>query len=120
MLWDHWIFTAHIRRMREGNSFSLFRLVGGGGGSTPSQVWIGGIPSQVQTGGTPSQVQMGGGGYSIPGPDGRYPVLLMGGTPTKIRMGLTLGYPPHQQNGVPSHPDLGDGGGTLVNVTKKY
>ena len=37
----HFIFTARIRRMREGNIFSLSTLAGGG---TPSQVWVGGLP----------------------------------------------------------------------------
>ena len=92
------IITARIRRMREGNSFSLSTLAGG----TPSQVWMGG-------GGTPSQVQMGGypipgpdrRGYPIPGLDGRrypipgldggYPILLMGGTWDGVPL-------PHQQS----------------------
>ena len=106
--------------MREGNSFSLFTLVGvphlrSGWGGTPSQVQTGGTPSQVQTGGTPSQVWMG-----------RYTILLTGGTPSKIRTGRVphgtpsrMGYPlsrpdwmeyplsiPGGYPGVPHHPRL--------------
>ena len=74
------VIAARIRRMREGNIYSLFALAGGG---TLSQVWIGGgdTPSQVWTGGgTLSQVQMGG----VPHPRSRWggvPNLLMGGYP---------------------------------------
>ena len=101
--------------MREGNSFSLFTLVGRGG--TPSQVWgwgeypflglsggyrvegypipeVGGTPSQVSTGGTPSQVQTGR--YPIPGPDrgvphsadGRYPIPGLDGGYPILLMGV--------------------------------
>ena len=53
-------FTDHIRRMREGNVFSLSTLVGGpaGGGGYLSQVQLGGgYPSQVQPGGLPQPGQ---------------------------------------------------------------
>ena len=60
------VITARIRRMGEGNIFSLSTLAGMGG--TPSQVWVGGTPSQVWVGGYPSQVWTGG--YPIPGLDG--------------------------------------------------
>ena len=52
-----------IRRMGESNIFSLFTLAGGGGG-TPSQVWVGGggyPTSGLGRGGTQFQVQGGGG-----------------------------------------------------------
>ena len=50
--------TARIRRMGEGNIFSLFTLAGRGG--TLSEVcWWGGTPSKVW-GGTPTQVWMVG------------------------------------------------------------
>ena len=75
------IITARIRRMGEGNIFTLCvspHLDQGGGalrhprsgwvgypipglgGGTPSQVWMEGTPSQVWVGGTPSQVWVGG------------------------------------------------------------
>ena len=41
---SHSIFTARIRRMGEGNIFSLFTLAGGG---TPSQVG-GGYPARSE------------------------------------------------------------------------
>ena len=65
------ILPPAIRRMGEGNIFSLFTLVeGGGAGGTPSQVQVGGYPIPGPgRGGTPSQVQVGG-GYPIPGPGG--------------------------------------------------
>ena len=53
------VITTRIWRMREGNIFSLFTLVGGG--VTPSQVWKKGVPHpRSGQGGTPSQVQMWG------------------------------------------------------------
>ena len=87
------IFTARIRRMREGNSFSLsvsshlgggvptFRIVregyllsglDGGGGYLPSQVRGGGVPTlRSGWGGVPTFPGTGGGGtYS--GLDGGY------------------------------------------------
>ena len=81
------VFTACIRGMREGNSFSLSTLAWGLAeypipgpdrwgypilltwGGTPSQVWVGGpcrrsglggVPHPADQGGTPSQVWTGG------------------------------------------------------------
>ena len=83
--------------MREGNIFSLFTLVGGG------------LPHPA------------GGGYPIPGLNWGYPILLMGGTPSKISMGGEyprvpptqdwMGYPPLSRTGwaTSPHPDLGWG-----------
>ena len=64
------VITARIRRMREGNIFTLCvspHLDGGGGGGTPSlsipvwggggyliKPWMGGTPIQPWTGGTPT------------------------------------------------------------------
>ena len=67
------IFTARIRirRMREGNIFSLFTLAGGGEGYPISGLDGGGVPHySSRWGDTPSQVQTGG-----------YPILLTGGVP---------------------------------------
>ena len=61
------IVTARIRRMREGNIFSLFTLAGEGEA----------IPGPE--GCTPSQVQTGGVGYSL---------LLMGGPPSQVQTGV--------------------------------
>ena len=73
--------TARIRRMREGNIFSLFTLVGGGGVPHPRSGW--GLPHPAE-GGTPSKIMTGGYprvppvqdwmGYPNPGLDGVPPV----------------------------------------------
>ena len=60
------VFTTHIRRMREGNSFSLSTLAGGGGrkgGNPISNLGRGGVPHPRSRWGegTPSQVWTGGG-----------------------------------------------------------
>ena len=95
------LFTARIRRMGEGNIFSLFSLAGG----TPSQVWVGGYPiSGLGRGGTPSQVWVGG--YPVQG-------LGRGGTPSQVGGGIPHlrsegtpsqvgGVPPSQVGGTPS------------------
>ena len=73
-----------IRRMGEGNSFSLFTS---GGGGTPSQVQVGGAGYSISgpgRGGTPSQV----GGYPS---RGGYP--SQGGVP-QLGGGVTPGTPP--------------------------
>ena len=86
------IFTDRIRRMREGNVFSL---------STPG----GGVPGQVQTGGggTPARSRWRGvpypaldGGVPQPGPDGGVP---LDGVPPPARS--RRGGNPHQGWGCP-------------------
>ena len=57
------------------------------------------------------------GGYAIPGQDGGYPILLTGGSPSKIRMGGTLscwwgGGVPHPRSGWGGTRKPADGGGT--------
>ena len=112
------IITTRIRRMREGNIFSLCTLAGGGGGTPilpmggrgypiPSSWWgrrshprsgQGDTPSQVWTGDTPSQVLMGEGG-PIPRSGWGYPIPgLDGGTPFQVWTG---GTPFWGQEGVP-------------------
>ena len=100
--WNCAIITARIQRMREGNIFSLYfqsvHTCGGGGGRTPSQVWVRvphlrsgwgiGYPGYppTRTGwwrGTPSQVWMVGGTRGTP-----WPGLDGGGVP---------GVPPSHQ-----------------------
>ena len=72
------------------------------GGGTPSQVWMErGYPSQVQRG-TPSQVWMVG--YPIPGPDGRYPILL--GVPIQDQDRRVPQSTPHQDLGWGSYPGV--------------
>ena len=100
------IITARIRRMREGNIFSLFTLVGRGV-PCPRSGWGGGNP-RSEWGGTQSQVWMGWGQYPIPGPDGGYPILLTGEYPHP-RSGQVyciqdwMGYPlPHPHPPPPS------------------
>ena len=68
--------TARIRRMREGNIFSLFSSVGGGGGT-----------------------HLADGGYPFPGPGGEIPL-------SQVQLGVPLcqegwGYPPSGSMGVP-------------------
>ena len=82
------IFTARIRRMREGSVLTLSTISGGG---TPSQVCGWGVPHPRSVGGYPVPGLDGGGGYPSQ-------VWMVGGTPA--RSGWW---------GVPQ-PDL-DGGG---------
>ena len=80
-----------IRRMGEGNSFSLFTSRGG----TPPQVQVGGTPSQVQVGGYPIPGP-GRWGYPIPGPGpgrGGTPSQVWGDTLSQVWGGYS-GYPP--------------------------
>ena len=59
-VWSVVVFTA--RHPKDGGRL-YFQSVHtcGGGGDTPSQVWVGGYPiSGLGRGGTPSQVQVGG------------------------------------------------------------
>ena len=129
--WLEYIITARIRRMTEGNVFTLSTIAGGGGGGgerprlrsrwgrggTPSQVWMGGLPHPVD--GTPS-CWWGGGGRGVPHPRSRqggnpipgldrgvfHPSLDRGVTPSKIRTGGYPGVPPHQHlMGVPPIQD---------------
>ena len=87
------IITDRIRRMREGNVFSLSTPVG----------WGGGYPSQVQTG-RGTSARSDGGGYQ---PPPRVPPsqVRMGGTPVR---GCLPGVPPQpgQDGGTPArgHP----------------
>ena len=116
------VITARIRRMTEGNVFTLYTIVGGG--VPPSQV-------QMGEGGTPSQVQVGcapfpGRGYPLPRsgrgtPPGKgvhphldlrrmYPPTWEGGTP---HLDLGRGIPCHLVRGIPlSRSDPRTGGGT--------
>ena len=129
------IITACIRRMREGNIFSLFTLAPhlrsgrGGGVPIPGPDRGGETPSQVQTGeGTPSQVWMGGypfwegctpskirGGYlRVPHPD------LGWGVPWGIPHPRLDGVPPRPRlDRVPPHPRL-DGGVPPVSKASTY
>ena len=100
--------TARIRRMREGNIFSLFTLAGGGEewfaflltGGTPSQVWTRVLyPRSKQgcwlgRGGTPSQVKTGG----VPHPAEGVP-------PSKIRTGVPQGTPCPRLDRIPPTQD---------------
>ena len=108
------IITASIRRMREGNIFSLFTLAGGGGGNSipdpdgrnPSQVWTGGGGGYIilLMRGTPSQVWIGEGTSScwqeeVP----QYPILLRGVPHPTSRQGVPWGIPwSRLDGGVPS------------------
>ena len=74
------IFTARIRRMREGNIFSLLTLAGGGIPHSRSRQ---GVPHLADCGVPHSRSRMGGvgvlhpvldRGYPIPGPDRGYPI----------------------------------------------
>ena len=60
------ISTAHIRRKGEGNIFSLFTSVGGGGRGTPSSRQVGGTPFPSPDGGTPFPGPGEGGGQGSP------------------------------------------------------
>ena len=86
------VFTARIRRMGEGNIFSLSTLAGrgvphprsrwGGGVPHPRSGWWGyPVPGLGWGGGTPSQVWMVGGGYPVPGLDSGG-----GGNPSQVWM----------------------------------
>ena len=125
------IFTARIRRMREGTVFSLFISSHLAGGGDPIPGLGGYLMPGLDGGGTPSQVWMGG--YPIPGLDGRVPhprsgwegtpsqvwmgdtpsQVWTGGTPSQVWTGCTwgtphdwMGYPPSLLDGVPPPPPL--------------
>ena len=94
------VITARIRRMTEGNVFTLSTIAGGGGVTLSS--WWGGYPHPVPMGGTPSFLM---GGTPPSGWQG-YPIWLTGGTHlagggcpgyTSIRTGW--GYPPSELDG---------------------
>ena len=87
-----WVITDRIRRMREGNVFSLSTPGGGGGTPTRSRRG-GGAPSSLGWGaGTLARSRLGGvphpaleGGVPQPGPD-------RGGTPARSRWGVQKEY----------------------------
>ena len=123
-IWSLAIITACIRRMREGNIFSLSTLAGGGGGrGTPSQIW-GDTPSQVwMVGRGVPHPRSGwwGGGFPIPSPGwggGVYPIPGLDGgrvprvTPPPARSGWWgVPHPRSGWWGVPPLPGLDGGGG---------
>ena len=88
----HFIVTARIRKMGEGNIFSLFTLAGGEGG-TPSQIW--GVPhlrSEVG-GGYLARSGLGGVPHPMSGVGG-YPISGPGGTPSPEEDPMSgRGYP---------------------------
>ena len=97
------MITARIRRMGEGNIFSLSTLVGRGvshpksvgGGGTPSQVWVEGYPISGLGGGWGYPIPGLSEGYSIPGLGEGYSISgLGGGTPCQVWMvgGWFRGY----------------------------
>ena len=128
---DHKFITARIRKMREGNIFSLFTL--GGGGNSISALDRGypipGLGEQgglypipgLDRGGTLSQVWMGR-GYPIPGLDGEgvphctsgwgvpHPRSGQGGTPSQVWMGVPH---PRSGRGLPHFADWGTQGTPL-------
>ena len=109
------IFTARIRKMTEGNIFSLFTLAGEGG--TPHPADWGGVyphprsgwwvphpadggdrvpPSQVRMGGYPHpgpRSGWGGGSFPIPGQDGGTPPFR------SCCRGVLTGVYPHPRSG---------------------
>ena len=109
------IFTARIRRMREGNIFSLITLAGRGGGVPyPRSRWEVPHPRSGRGGGYPilltrgvSHLRSGQGGYPIPGLDGGgIPFCWQGGTTSKIRMGVPW-VPPSAEWGTPIQDWMG-------------
>ena len=90
------IFTDRIRRMREGNVFSLSTPVGGGGGVTPARSRQGGIPQPGPAGGRYPTLS------TPPGPGWGRGYPCQGYTPPwvpPIRPGWVVplwGYPPCQ------------------------
>ena len=97
------IITAHIRKMTEGNVFTLSTIwypisgldVGGG---TLSQVWIGGVPHPTDGVVPPSKIRMGGTlGYRPPPSKTGWVTLgtrLDGIPPSNTEWGTP---PPHQE-----------------------
>ena len=132
MVTTHNLVTARIRKMREGNSFSLFTLVGRGV-PRPRSGW--GVPHPRSRRGLLHPRSR----WAVPHPrsgQGKYPILLTGGypipgpdggTPSQIWMGvvphprsgwwypilLTRGYPIQDQEGdTLGHPSWNAGWGT--------
>ena len=76
------IFTARIRRMGEGNIFSLFTLVGGGEVPHLRSEVGGGVPHlRSEVGGVP-HLRSEVGGYPISGLGRGYPISGLGGYPS--------------------------------------
>ena len=94
------VVTARIRRMREGNIFSLSTLVGG---YTVQGLWVGGVyPIPGLGGGVPCP--RSGWGYPISGLGGGGVTpsqVWVGGTPDQVWMvgGGTQGTPPPTMTG---------------------
>ena len=113
LYWHQCYLPPAIRRMGEGNIFSLFTLGGGvprpgldvGEGGTPSQVWGRGVPRPgLDDGGGTPYPGIGyppghGIGYS-PGPRMGYPLWPPD---------LGWGTPPDLGRGTPPCPDMGQG-----------
>ena len=97
------IVTDRIRRMREGNVFSLVTPVGGGGGY-PGQVQMGGTPPRI----TPHQAWLG-----VPWLGGEYPTS--GTPPVRPGWGAPWLGVPHLGYTPPVRPGWGvaQWGGTL-------
>ena len=100
-----------IRRMGEGNTFSLFTFRGGG--YTRSQIFGGGfLISDFQgAGGVPGLRFLGG--YPVSGPRGGAWSQIFGGIPS---LRFSGGYPVSGPGGVPG---LRSGGGYLVSIKGK-
>ena len=94
------IFTTRMRRMKEGNIFSLFTLARDGG--TPSQVRMGGTPHSELDGVPPIGTEWG---TPHPGVDEIPPVQDWTGYPLLSRTGYGYLSPPCQGlDGVPPPP----------------
>ena len=115
-MWEN-IVTARIRRMTEGNIFSLSTLVGGWGGlpHLRSGWGGGGTQSQVQTGGPHLRSGLGGGVSHhrsrwgrLPHPRSErgVPHSADGGYPIQDQDGGTLEYPLPIQDWMGYPPDL--------------
>ena len=92
------LFTTRIRRMGEGNIFSLFTLSGGGGGTkSRSGLWGGGVPQYLGWG----EPHPRGGGVPQPGLDSGGEPHPRGGT--LARSGW-WGYTPQVRSGWWGYP----------------
>ena len=103
------LITARIRRMREGNIFSLFTL-SGEGVPCPRFGLGGGNPIPGVEGGYPIPGMDRGGGYPIPDVDGGYPIPGPDGGGYPIP-GVDWGVPHPADRGGVLHPRSGWGGG---------
>ena len=101
------IFTTRIRRMMEGNVFTLSTI---SGGVTPFQVWVRGVP-HPQSGWVGDTHPWSGWGYPVPGQGVPHPRSGWGtlsqvwGTPSHVWMGGTPGTPTRTGLGTPHHQD---------------